>query len=70
MSEAKVSRSSRRRFLRNMAAVSGAATAAVATHGAIAAPDTEPGASSAPAAQPQGYRETAHIRAYYDKARF
>ena len=70
MSKATVSRSSRRRFLRNMAAVSGAATAAVATHGAIAAPDTESGASPAGQAEPQGYRETAHIRTYYDKARF
>ncbi len=62
-------RRSRRAFLRNSAVASGAAAMAAFAHGAIATT----GAREAPARQEppaQGYRETAHVRKYYEKARF
>ena len=55
----------RRAFLRNLAAVGG--VAAVATSAAA-----EPGAGTRPAptaAKPRGYRVTPHVAKYYDKAR-
>jgi len=57
----------RRAFLKGAAAVAtGAAAGAVAT-GAAA---RTPAAAAATDAQPRNYRETAHIRAYYQAARF
>ena len=55
----------RRGFLRKAGLASGAAAAAVATP-ALAQPAAEP--ASQPETQ-RGYRETEHVRAYYDKAR-
>ena len=55
----------RRAFLRNLAAVGG--VAAVATSGAG---EPEGTASQPPAAaRPRGYRVTPHVAKYYDKAR-
>lgn len=57
---------SRRAFLRDVAAAGGiAAVAASATAGAA-----RPAAVAAPAeARPKGYRVTPHVAKYYDKAR-
>jgi len=57
----------RREFLKGVA-VAGA-TAAIATKSKSAAAETERPAKKQVAAQPKGYRETAHIRTYYDRAR-
>lgn len=60
------SKTSRRAFLRDMAAMGGvAAVAATASADAV-----RPVSAPAPAAaKPKGYRLTPHIAKYYDKAR-
>lgn len=60
---------SRRRFLKSAAAAGGAA--GVATLGSqVQASGDEPGPAKKAASPSRGYRETAHIREYYAKARF
>ena len=61
---------SRRDFLlKGMVAIGGVATlAAVGKAGAMEKPDAKPTAASAETAK--GYQETAHIRKYYERARF
>lgn len=56
---------SRRDFLRGVAAATGG-TVAVAVSGASLA---EPDGPKTEKVQPKGYRLTPHIRTYYDKAR-
>lgn len=57
----------RRTFLKTLAAAGGAA-AAITMTGQSASAATEADTSSG-AAEPKGYRETAHIRTYYRTAR-
>jgi hypothetical protein len=56
----------RRKFLRDLATASGLAAVAGSTGAAIAAPAVEP---KPQASRPAGYRVTAHVSKYYDKAR-
>lgn len=59
-------KSSRRKFLRDVAAAGGLAAVAGTTGAVVAAP------AAAPKPQrdrPAGYRVTAHVSKYYDKAR-
>ena len=56
----------RRRFLRDLAVASGVATAAWVPGRTAAAGTT----GLQPAAPRSGYRLTAHVRKYYQKARF
>ncbi len=58
----------RRGFLRSAAAVGGAAAAAALSQGAMAETSAEPEVENQP--KPQGYRPTAHVLTYYEKARF
>ncbi len=60
-------RGQRRDFLKGMAVLGGGAAIAVST-GARAEPPELPGTADAPPGK--GYQETAHVREYYDKARF
>lgn len=60
----------RRGFLKGMLLGSGAAAVAIASGGAVAAPKAEGSAAAKPKAQSQGYRETAHVRSYYQTAQF
>ncbi len=62
-----VDRESRRNALKGMALISGAAVMTTATTSS-AAVDTDQVESEAP--KTLGYRETAHIREYYRRARF
>jgi len=55
----------RRSFLRDLAAVGGVAAVAGSAGADVAAPST----ASVTADRPRGYRETAHVKKYYDKAR-
>ena len=68
---AKSANKSRRDFLlKGIAAVGGAATlVAAGKSGAIEPPEVKAKPAAA-APQVKGYRETAHIREYYDRARF
>ena len=59
--------SNRRKFLRDLAAAGGIAAVAGTAGSVTAAPATEP---KPRADTPTGYRVTAHISKYYDKARF
>jgi nitrous oxide reductase len=59
-------KTSRRKFLRDVAAASGLAAAAGATGAVVAAPAAAPKPQPA---RPAGYRVTAHVSKYYDKAR-
>ncbi|MDD9811648.1 MAG: formate dehydrogenase [Gammaproteobacteria bacterium] len=59
----------RRAFLKGAAAAAGVAGVAGVT-GAAAADLPAAESTTAPAAAGDGYRETAHIRAYYRAARF
>lgn len=61
----KVDSESRRRVLKGIVAAGGATALAAAAGRATAAPETQ---SPEAAARP-GYRETPHVRKYYDKAR-
>ncbi|MCM2312865.1 MAG: hypothetical protein NDI84_15845 [Steroidobacteraceae bacterium] len=60
-------KTNRRKFLRDVATVSGLAAVAGTTAAVVAAPATAP---TAKAGRPAGYRVTPHISKYYDKARF
>jgi nitrous oxide reductase len=62
---------SRRDFLlKGMVAIGGTATlAAVGSAGAVAKPDAKPTAAAATETA-KGYQETAHVREYYERARF
>ena len=60
----RVAREGRRSFLKGAAAAGGAVSVAVAT-GASAAVEED---SAPTGAEAKGYRETAHIRAYYETA--
>lgn len=60
----------RRSFLKGVAAAGGAATVAAAAGGAAVVSSGRDEAQAAPAPASRGYRETEHIRQYYDKARF
>jgi len=61
---------SRRTFLRNSALAGGAAAVAAVTNGAVAVTDSQESAVERHEQPAKGYRETAHIREYYEKARF
>jgi hypothetical protein len=53
-----------------MVAIGGAATlSAVGSAGAVAKPDAKPTAAAATETA-KGYQETAHVREYYERARF
>jgi hypothetical protein len=56
----------RRRFLRDIAAAGGLVAVAGTTGATAVARTTTP---AAPADKPAGYRVTAHVSKYYDKAR-
>lgn len=61
----------RRDFLKGALIGSGAAVVAIASGGAIAAPeDKEDSVTAQPKAGPQGYRVTPHVAEYYKKAQF
>jgi hypothetical protein len=62
-------RHSRRSFLLQGAALAGAGAAAAVPRPVKAAGESVAGAGQAPTATAEGYRETPHIRAYYDSAR-
>ncbi len=66
-SKAKPTRTSRREFLKGAAVMGSAATLAVVARGGEAAQQEAEQPVAAP--DKQGYRETPHIRQYYDKAR-
>ena len=55
----------RRSFLRDLAAVGGVAAVAGSAGADVAAPQ----AAAITEAKPRGYRATAHVKKYYDKAR-
>jgi hypothetical protein len=60
------SKTSRRAFLRDIAAMGGAAAVAATA----SADEVKPVSGPAPAAaKPKGYRVTPHVAKYYDKAR-
>jgi hypothetical protein len=61
------SRTNRRKFLRNLAAAGGLAAVAGTTGNVAAA---APEAPKPDAKSRTGYRVTAHVSKYYDKARF
>jgi hypothetical protein len=61
------SKTNRRKFLRDLAAAGGLAAVAGSAGGVAAAPAVEPQPQTRPS---KGYRVTAHIAKYYDKARF
>ncbi len=56
----------RRKFLRDLAAAGGLVAVAGSTGAATVAHAAEP---TLPASKPTGYRVTAHVSKYYDKAR-
>jgi hypothetical protein len=56
----------RRKFLRDLATASGLAAVAGSAGAVVAAPAVEP---KPQASRPAGYRVTAHVSKYYDKAR-
>jgi hypothetical protein len=60
-------RTSRRRFLRDVAVAGGLAAAAAASGASV--PEVE-AAQRVDAAKPAGYRLTPHVAKYYEKARF
>lgn len=60
------SRTNRRKFLRDLAAAGGLAAVAGTTGSATAASAAAPKPQAKP---PSGYRVTAHVSKYYDKAR-
>jgi hypothetical protein len=59
-------KTSRRKFLRDVAAASGLAAVAGTTGAVVAAPAAAPKPQQD---RPAGYRVTAHVSKYYDKAR-
>jgi hypothetical protein len=60
------STTNRRKFLRDLAAAGGLAAVAATAGSATAAPPAAPKPQTKP---PGGYRVTAHVSKYYDKAR-
>ena len=62
-------RTGRRQFLKGVAVSGGGAVLAGMATGSQAEPDTQEKQGEAKL-KPQGYRETAHVREYYAKARF
>ena len=61
------SKTDRRSFLRGLATAGGLAAVA----GSVGTADAKPPAKPEPKAKPRtGYRVTAHVSKYYDKARF
>ncbi|MCJ7451602.1 MAG: hypothetical protein MUO39_03890 [Steroidobacteraceae bacterium] len=56
----------RRKFLRDIAAAGGLVAVASSAGATAVAPTAAP---VAPASKPTGYRVTAHVSKYYDKAR-
>ena len=61
----------RREFLKGALVGSGAAVVAIASGGAIAAPEEKQDTAPAqPKAGSQGYRVTPHVAEYYKKAQF
>lgn len=60
----------RREFLKGVLIGSGAAAVAIASGGALAAPEDAAPAAAAPEDGKQGYRVTPHIAEYYEKAQF
>lgn len=71
MSERKAVSQSRRRFLAGVV-VGGGAAAGVAVAGVAPRPDADAASGDADrsaSTETRGYRETAHIRRYYDLAR-
>ncbi len=62
-------RTGRRKFLKGMAVTGGGAVLAGVATGGQTAVDTQAKQSEAKP-ESQGYRETAHVREYYAKARF
>jgi hypothetical protein len=61
-----ISKTSRRAFLRDMAAMGGAAAVAASAGARAEKPVDAPAPA---AAAPKGYRVTPHVAKYYDKAR-
>ena len=61
------SRTNRRKFLRDLATAGGLAAVAGSAGSVAAAPAAEPEPQAKP---PTGYRVTAHVSKYYEKARF
>jgi hypothetical protein len=57
----------RRKFLRDIAAASGLAVVAGTTTAAVAGPAVK---AEVKPSKPAGYRVTAHVSKYYDKARY
>lgn len=60
----------RRDFLKGMLLGSGAAAVAIASGGAMAAPEATEAPAPQTKARPKGYQETAHVREYYKTAQF
>jgi nitrous oxide reductase len=61
-----ISKTSRRAFLRDMAAMGGAAAVAASAGASAELPVSAPAPT---VAKPKGYRLTPHVAKYYDKAR-
>lgn len=61
-----ISKTSRRAFLRDVAAMGGAAAVAASAGANAQLPASVPAPA---AAEPKGYRVTPHVAKYYDKAR-
>jgi len=61
------SKTNRRKFLRDLATAGGLAAVAGSAGSVAAAPAAEP---TPQAKLPTGYRVTAHVSKYYEKARF
>ena len=59
----------RRRFLRTLGLGTAAGAAAAVGHASLAQADGSPSSEDEPPPAARGYRETAHIRAYYDSLR-
>ena len=59
-------KTNRRKFLRDVAAAGGLAVVAGSTGAVVAAPPASPKPQQR---RPAGYRVTAHVSKYYDKAR-
>jgi len=62
-------RTGRRQFLKGVAVSGGSAVLAGMAAGSQAAPEPQEKQGESKL-KPQGYRETAHVREYYAKARF
>lgn len=67
MSDRKAVSTSRRGFLKALTVAGGATAVSAALP--VAASATPPQAARTGTEEPQGYRETAHVRAYYESAR-